>query len=208
MARHNDRVTTAVASERSLREMVRVLAQFEGTRCLWRVPDAGVVFVLIRGLPIAAAMVIALVTVNGRTLQAVESAVIALAFDALAKTARARLPWRAIVANRLWTFEKPNPRTEVHILLRSRDVIAARTALRQPRLNPQPYGLQLGSPPPDAPHLNYRIAVQEPKAWTESSSDQNRVERIAGTLAQSGIEGRVGGIDVLATNRGVRVPAH
>lgn len=184
-----------VVTERSLRDMVPTLLEFDGPKSLWRVPLAAATFLLVRGIPVAAAVVIALVTVSGRVLQPALAAVIALLFDALGKSLRARLPWRSPVANRLWTFEKPNPRTEVQVLVRSSDVDAARTALRRARFNPQIYGLRLGAPPPDAPDLNYKIAVHEPEAWPQSISDEDRTRRIRTVLSRAGICGRAGGID-------------
>jgi hypothetical protein len=59
----------------------------------------------------------------------------------------AAIPWRGVIADRLWTWEKPNPRTEVHVLVASDDVSAARTALRRARFNPQVFGVRLGRRP-------------------------------------------------------------
>ena len=196
-----------VVLERSLRDMVPTLLEFDGPKSLWRVPLAGVNLLLVRGVPVVAAVVVALVTVKGRVLQAAVAAVIALLFDALGKKLRARVPWRAPVANRLWTFEKPNPQTEVHVLVPLIDVARARTVLRRAKFNPQIFGLRLGRPPPDAVDLNYKIAVHEPEAWAQSASDEDRTRRIREVLSVAGIRGRVGGIDTepktTAAKRGV-----
>lgn len=193
--RENGSVVTVVA-EPSLREMAQRVHEFEGVRCLWRVPVALATYALIRGVPIAAAIVVALVAVNGRVLEAALSATIALLFDGLAKTARARLPWRAVVGNRLWSFEKPNPPTEVPVLLASADASSARTALRRARFNPQVHGLHLGTPPSDAPDLDYKIAVHEPAAWSQAVSDNDRTRRIVGVFEGADLRARVGGVDV------------
>jgi len=180
-----------------LRDMVRTLFEFEGARCLWRVLVAAATLLLLRGMPVVAAVVIALVTVNGRVAQAAVSAVIALVFDGLGRRLRARPPWRAALANRLWTYEKPAPATEVQILLRSAEVRTAKTALRRAKFNPQVYGLRLGTPPADAPDLDYKIAVNEPEAWSQSASDEDRTQRIVAVLEAAGIRARASGIDVL-----------
>ena len=88
---------------------------------------------MIRGIPVLAAIVVALVVVGGRVLQAAVSAIIALAFDGLGRRLRARFPWHGMVTNRLSTFEEPNPATEVAVLLESADAEAAQTALRRGR---------------------------------------------------------------------------
>jgi len=175
--------------------MVGALREFEGVRCLWRVPLAWALYTLLRGLPVAAAVVIALVTVSGRVAQAAVSAVIALMFDGFGNRLRARLPWRAPVANRLWTYEKLNPATEVPVLLRSTDVVPAKVVLRREKFNPQVYGLHLTNPPADAPELDHKIAVHEPEAWPQSTSDHDRTRRIAVALEAAGIRARVAGVD-------------
>lgn len=175
--------------------MVRELREFEGNRCLWRVPVAGTILVLIRGLPVAAAAVAALLAINGRVLSATVGAIIALLCEALRRRVEAGLPWRAVVANRLWSYEKPNPVTELEVLVRSNDVLKARRALRRAKFNPQTYGLMLAVPPSDAPDLNHKLRIQEPATWMESRSDDDRVQRIGGVLRRAGIKGRVGGID-------------
>jgi hypothetical protein len=181
---------------RSFRDVVRVLREFEGAPCLWRVPTAGLALLLIRGIPVFAAVVVALIVVGGRVLQALVSAIIALVFDGLGKRLRARFPWHSVVTNRLWIFEQPNPATEVPVLIRSGDVEPAQTALRRAKLNPA-YGRRVSSPPADAPTLDYMIGVHEPSAWLQSASDADRIKRIAAVVREAGISARVGGIEVL-----------
>lgn len=101
----------------------------------------------------------------------------------------------ACAGGRLWTFEKPNPHTEVRVLLRSPDISAACTALRSARLNPGIYGVRLGSPPSDAPDLDYKISVHEPEAWRQSTSDTDRMRRVVEVLRNAGLRARVGAID-------------
>src|SRR5918992_4136176 len=119
--------------------MVRALREFEGNRCLWRVAIAGASLLLIRGLPVAAAAIAALLAINGRVLSATVGAGIALIFEALRRRIEMRLPWRMAVANRLWSFERPNPTTELEVLVRDDDALKARRALRRARFNPQIY---------------------------------------------------------------------
>jgi hypothetical protein len=192
----DETMSAVVVSERSLRDMVRTLRGFEGPRCLWRVPVAFATLLLIRGLPVVAAVLIALTTIHGRIAQAALSAVIVLVFDGLAKKLRSRLPWRAAVAHRLWTFEKPHPATEVPVLVRWGDVRAAQACLRSTQFNPQ-YVVRLGSPPSDAVDLDCKIGVHEPEAWPQSTSDEDRTRRIVAVMQAAGIRARVAGTDVV-----------
>lgn len=188
---------TVTFPERSFWGMFRVLREFEGWRCLWRVPVALSTYVVIRGIPVVAAVVIALVAIRGRVLAAGTGAVIALVFDSLGKTLRDRLPWNAAIANRLRTHEQTNPMTNVAVLLRSTDVTTAYRALRRAQFNPQFLSRHVSTPPPDALDLDYEIRVEEPEAWAQSSSDVDRLQRIAAVLARAGLRARVGGIDAL-----------
>lgn len=187
---------TVIVQERNLGDMVRTLRQFDGWRCLWRVPVAIGTYALIRGLPVLAAIAIAVFVVNGRVAEAAVAAVIALLFDEAGKKLRHHFPWRAAVANRLWIYEKPNPDTEVPVLFRPADVNDARLALRRAKFTPSDYSLSLGIPPDDAPELSCKVIVHEAKRWAQSSSDAHRSERIAQVLERAGIRARVGGIDV------------
>jgi hypothetical protein len=186
---------SAPPPERRMREMVPLLLDFDGRGCLWRVALACGGWVTLRAVPVVTAVILALVTVEGKLLKAVVASLIALVFDAVGRRLESRFPWRAPVANRLWSFERPNPPTEVQILLRAGQVAAARTALRRSKFNPHVYGLRLGTPPQDASDLGYKIGVHEPDAWRRSESDEHRLVRIREVLSRARIRARVGGID-------------
>lgn len=198
-------MSTVVVSTRPLRDSIRTLQEFEGRRCLWRVPVAAMTYLLIRAVPFAAAITVALIAVNARVAAAVFSVAIGLTFDALAKRLRDRLPWRAVIDNRLWSYEKPNVITEVAVLVGTGHAPAARHALRVAKFSPSPYSTNVGTPPEDAPDLTVRLSVQEPEAWPQSSSDKDRVDRIVSALRGGGsIRARVGGVDVFP--EGTRLP--
>ncbi|ADB53597.1 hypothetical protein Cwoe_5189 [Conexibacter woesei DSM 14684] len=107
--------------ERSVRDMAAALCEFEGVKCLWRVVAAFATYALIRVLPVVAAVTVAIVSVNGPVAKASVSAVVALAVDALGKGLRVRFPWKAVLANRLATFEAMNPTTQVPVRVRAAD---------------------------------------------------------------------------------------
>jgi hypothetical protein len=201
-------VPPIVVEEQPFWSMVERLREFEGVRSLWRVPVAGL---LRAGVPLA----LIGVTVLGAFIAgddfnvytAILSAVIVLVGTKwLAPLLARRFPWRGVIADRLWTWEKPNPRTEVHVLVASKDVSAARTALRRARFNPQVFGVRLGAPPENAPDLNFRLGVHEPDAWSQSESDQDRNRRILAALREAGIRAYVGGVQSLPSDPEPRGP--
>jgi hypothetical protein len=149
------------------------------------------------GLPVVAAVVIAVLTIPNRVVSAAASAVIVLVFNALRQRIQARFPWRMVIERRLWTYEKPNPRSEVRVLLRSADIPAICTALRAAKFNPWAYGVKLPAFPGDAPDYDYKIGVHEPEAWMQSSSDSERMDRVVEVLRRAGLRARIGEIGTL-----------
>jgi hypothetical protein len=177
--------------------MVRNLYEYEGLLCLWRLPAAGLTFLMVGGLPVVAAVVIAVLTIPSRVVSAAVSAVIVLAFNTLRQRIQIRCPWRLGIERRLWTYEKPNPRSEVRVLLRSTDIPAVCTALRAAKFNPWAYGVKLPASPEDAPDYDYKIGVHEPEAWMQSSSDVERMDRIVEVLRRAGLRTRIGEVDTM-----------
>jgi hypothetical protein len=108
---------------------------------------------------------------------------------------RRRRDWRALVENRLWTFEKPNPATSVSVQLRESDCAAAQAALRSDRLHPAGV-LLTGSPPAYAVDLTTQLRVEEPEAWRMSVTDEHRITRIFEVLHAAGVHARVAGRDI------------
>ncbi len=160
--------------------MVARFRQFEGWRCLWRLPVAALAYAIVPLTFIGATVLAAYIAGDN--------------FGLATRLARWQLH-RKIIANRFWTFEKPNPATEVPTLLRSPDVVAARAALCRARFNPLVCSVSVGSPPSDAPDLDVKVAVHEPQAWTQSASDDDRTRRMVGVLERAGIRAHVGGVD-------------
>ena len=178
--------------------MVARLREYEGRRCLWRLPVAGVLYAAVSLILVGVTVAGAAIAGSDFTLRtAVVSAVVVLVGTGLVapRIARRRLH-RKIIADRLWSWEKPNPATEVQVLMRRGDDEVARTALRRAGFNPGAYGLGLGSPPSDAADLDHKLAVHEPKAWPQSASDEDRTQRVVAVIKNAGLAARVGGIDV------------
>lgn len=179
---------------RTFREMVRVLRAFEGRRCTWRISAAAVIYGAIHLLPVIGAVAGIYVGAPHIFPRIVLGVVVSLGFGAVAARISRRTPWRALLENRLRTYEEPNPLGFVELLVQDHDVTDADRALRRARFTPL-YGARVPTPPPDAPELTARIGVQESTAWMRSTSDHDRLQRIATILAAAGIRARVGGVD-------------
>jgi hypothetical protein len=192
-------VAAIVVEEQPFWSMVEKLRDFEGARSLWRVPVAGLLRAAVPLSLVGATVLGAFIAGNDfNVYTAILSAVVILAGTKwLAPLLARRLPWRAVIADRLWTWEKPNPGSEVHVLVASKDTSAARTALRRARFNPQVFGVRVAMPPERAPDLHYRLGVHEPEAWSQSESDQDRNRRVLAVLHEAGIRGCVGGVQSL-----------
>lgn len=185
-----------VLPKASFWSLVALLRQFEGWRCLWRLPIAALVYAIVPLTFVGATVLAADVAGDDFDLaKAIISAIVVVGATAfLAPRLARRELHRKIITQRLWTFRKPNPATEVHVLLRSPDAETARTALRRAKFNPY-VDLSLDTPPDDAPDLDLKIAVHEPEAWPQSASDDDRTRRIVATLERAGVRARVGGLD-------------
>jgi hypothetical protein len=186
--------------QRTLREMVWLLREFEGWRCLWRVPAAAAAFAAPGLLALGGAVAAIYIGSDLKLYRVVLGAIVSLAGTAAAGLIARRKPWRAIFARRLWTYEDPSPRTRLEVLVRNEDAARAWHVLRRNRFVPL-YGAVLVVPPPDALDLNNRIGVQEPSAWLRSMSDEDRIRRIAAVFAAAGMRARVSGRDVFPGGR-------
>lgn len=163
-----------VMSPQPFRRMARVLHQFEGWRCFWRFPIAG----LLRVLP----WVIALGGAVGGIYMGAD-----LKFPLVVVG--------AIIARRLWEYERPDPERATNVLVLPSYLERAEQVLRRNKLSPSG-AHTVGTPPPDAPMLTTQITVTEPRAWARSHSNAGRVERIASVLDRADIRARVAGRDV------------
>lgn len=181
---------------RSLQEMVWLLRQFEGRRCLWRAPVAIAAYGAIWLLPLVGAVAGIYVGSDLRLSHVVLGTIVSLGLAELARRLDRKKPWRAVFARRLWTYEAPSPRTTLEVLVRDEDFIQAHRVLRRNKFVPI-YGAQVGVPPSDATDLTVRLGVQEPVAWMRSASDEDRIGRIAAVFEAARVRARVAGRDVI-----------
>ncbi len=180
---------------RSFREMVRVLRQFEGWWCVPRVLAAALAYGGIQLLRVAGAVAGIYVGADLKLSHVVLGVGVSLGSVSLATWISRRSPWRTVLANRLWTYERPNPLGSVELLVRDGDdAMRAYRALRRARFTPL-YAASVGTPPDDAADLGARIGVQESEAWMRSVCDDDRLWRIAAILAAAGIRARVSSLD-------------
>lgn len=191
-------MNSIVVTRKPYWEMVRVLYQFEGTRCLWRVPVSGVLFAAAPLLLVVVAVAAAAIAGDDfALLPGVVAAIVGVVGTSYVHPRMARREFhRKIVADRLWTWEKPNPATHLEILVRDGDVGEVQRVLRRAGFNPGAFVAPLGSPPADAPDVSVRVGVEEPQAHIQSASDTVRKDRIASTLDAVGLRARVAGLDV------------
>jgi hypothetical protein len=185
------------------RRMVRTLREFEGWRCLWRVPISAALFIAVPLSLIAATVGAAAVAGDDFYLHTgIVAAIISVIGSAyLHPRLMRRQLHRKVIANRLWTWEQPNPDTHVRILVRDPDVDRAKRALRQAGFNPGPFMTRLGTTPADAPELNVQVGVEEPATHAQSSSDEDRIQRMANALDAARIRARIAGIDLPRRSR-------
>jgi hypothetical protein len=180
--------------------MVRLLRGFEGQASYPRIMAAGVAYVLIRVLPLVGAVGGIYVGSDLKLANVVLGACLSLGLASLSTFFSRSAPWRTIIANRVFTYEEPNPRTMVEFLIHDADFSVAYRALRRAHFIPL-YGASVGRPPEDATDLTARIGVQEPEAYLQSTSDDDRIMRIATVLGGVGIRARVASIDAFPDGR-------
>ncbi|MEX2413029.1 MAG: hypothetical protein WD399_05185 [Thermoleophilaceae bacterium] len=178
--------------------MVRTLYEFEGWRCLWRIPASALLFVTVPLFLVGVMVAATTIDGDGSNFQrGIIAAVVAVGGGTyLYPRLNGRQLHRKVIADRLWTWEAPNPPTHIQIALRDIGVDRARHVLRRAGFNPGAFRTPLSAPPDDAPDLNVRVGVEEPAAHPQSSSDRDRAERMADALDAAGIRARIAGIDV------------
>jgi hypothetical protein len=181
--------------QRRFRGMVWLLREFEGHRCLWRIPTAAITYATPAILTLVGAVAAIYIGSDLKLYRVVLGAAVSLGLTALAGLVARRRLWWSILAARLWSYEAPNPRATHEALIRDEDVTRAYHVLRRSKFVPM-YGARVGMPPPDATDLTTRIGVQEPAAWARSTSDEDRIRRIAAVFEATGMRARVAGRDV------------
>lgn len=186
---------TIVVAQQPFWRMVRVLRDFEGWRCLWRVPIAGLLRVLPWVVGLAGGVGAIYIAANLEFVHVVVG-VLAGAVSTTAATWLARRePWRSIIAGRLWTYERPEAVPETSVLVQPASLDRSVRALRRDKLNTA-RARAISAPPPNAPTLTTEIVVVEPSAWARSGSDADRIVRIAEILKGANVRARVAGRDV------------
>ena len=180
------------------RRMIRTLREFEGWRCLWRVPASAALFAAVPLFLIGVS--VGAMAIAGDDFD-LDTGVVAAVVSVVGSTflypqlVRGQLH-RRLIATRLATWESPNPATSVPLLIREPHIQAATHVLRRAGFNPGVTMLRLTATPTDARDLDVQLRVEEPAAHPQSSSDEDRVQRVAHALDVAGIRARVAGVDV------------
>lgn len=186
-----------IVEERSFWSMVQRLWEFEGWRCLWRLPVATLAYAL-PGLVFVGVTVLARYMAGDDfdAATALLSATVGATATALVapRLARQRLH-RRVIGNRLATFEQPNPAASVNILIRDEDLGKVECALRRARLNPARHA-RVAGPPESAPELTTQVWIEEPEKWATAKDDADRIRRVTEIMHAGGFRARVGGAEV------------
>ena len=141
---------------RSYRDMLGLLRQFEGWRCLWRVAVGGLLITLVPVLAIGGFVAGAYLANDLHDpLRVAFGAIVALGPGQLAAAyIWCRDPWDALIANRLWSYERRDPPGDLNAMIRRAGFGLAARALRRAKLNP--WG---GTHVPSAVSGVYRISI-------------------------------------------------
>jgi hypothetical protein len=183
-------------------DLLWVLRQYEGWRCLWRAAFGVCLRVLTVLVPVVAAIASAYIVpgLHWPFSAALPAAVGLVGADLVRRMSRRRL-WRVPLAGRLRSFLEPAPGdVGTVVLVRKDDFPSACLALRRAKLTPA-RSLLVGVAPDDAPDLDTQIWVVRPPRW--HASERRAVdEHVRHVLGARGIRGRSGGRDVRAQAHG------
>jgi hypothetical protein len=158
---------------RGYRDMLYVLWQFEGWRCLWRVSVGALLIALVPALAIGGFVAGAYLARDlHELLQVVIGAVVALGPGQwLSRYLWRRAPWRTLVEDRLWSYERPDPPGDLNAMIRRADFIAAARALRRAKLNPVG-GTQIPAAASGVPDLDLKLIVHRSTRWHPPDSPE------------------------------------
>lgn len=170
--------------------MVKMVLQYDGGRALWRVVAGGAILTLIPVLALAGVVAGIFIAGDLSSLGCVVlGALVGVVSPVVAERLWRREWWRSLVAQRLWSFERPFAgQLDVAFAVRERDGERALKALRRAHLYPdQPRSLPALRP--EAPDLTQELRVARPEAHTPPDEDGLAFRaRASAVLDEAGIE--------------------
>jgi hypothetical protein len=180
----------------SYREALGRLREFEGRRCLWRVVAGGALLALVPVLAIGGFVAGVYVAGDLHSLgRVVLGAIIALGpGQLLSLWIWQRRPWDKLVAERLWTYEKPSGPADLNAIIQPADFRPASRALRRAKLCPCG-GTHMPTSPPGAEGLTLKLIVGRPACWHPPDAPELHVQ-IGDCLRAAHIRARVGREDI------------
>jgi hypothetical protein len=186
----------AAARPYSYREALGRLREFEGWRCLWRVVAGGALLALVPLLAIGGFVAGVYVAGDLHSLgRVVLGAIIALGpGQLLSLWIWQRRPWDRLVAERLWTYEKPDGPGDLNANIQPEDFLPASRALRRAKLCPCG-GTHIPTSPPGAEGLTLKLIVGRPARWHPPDAPELHVQ-IRDCLRAAHIRARVGMEDI------------
>jgi hypothetical protein len=186
----------AAAALYSYRAALGRLREFEGWRCLWRVAAGGALLASVPLLAIGGFVAGVYVAGDLHSLgRVVLGAVIALGpGQLLSLYVWQRRPWDKLVAERLWTYEKPDGPGDLNAIIKPDDFLPAAKALRRAKLCPRG-GTHMPTSPPGAEGLTLKLIVGRPVRWHPADAPELHVQ-IRDCLRAAQIRARVGREDI------------
>ncbi|MGO9321729.1 MAG: hypothetical protein ACLQBY_13135 [Solirubrobacteraceae bacterium] len=189
--------TLAAERPRTYREMLTILRQYEGSRCLWRVAAGAVLIALVPILAIGGFVAGAYLADDlGDPVRVAVGAVVALGAGQLAAACIwRRRPWHNLIAGRLASYERLDPPGDLNAMIRRADFPLAARALRRARLNP--WGAtQVPAAVSGVPDLDLKLIVYRSALWHPAGTPELHVQ-IRDCLRAAGITANVAGEDLL-----------
>jgi hypothetical protein len=176
--------------------MLNVLRQYEGWLCLWRVAAGGVLISSVPLLAIGGCIAGAYLARDlADPLRVGAGAVIAVgAGQLLSVYLWRRRPWDALIAKRLWSYERPDPPGDRNALIRTTDFSTATRVLRRAKLNPIG-GTHVSAAVSRVPDLDLNLIVHRSARWHPPGSPELHIQ-IRECLRASKIRANVAGEDL------------
>ena len=172
------------------------LRDYEGWRCLWRVAAGGALLALVPLLAIGGFVAGVYIAGDLHSLgRVVLGALVALGpGQLLSLRVWQQRPWDKFIADRLWTYEKPDGPGDLNAIIRPEDFLPATHALRRAKLCPCG-GTRMPIAPPGAEGLTLKLFVGRPARWHAPDAPELHVQ-IRDCLRAAHIRARVAGEDV------------
>ncbi len=157
---------------RTYRDTLHVLQQYEGRRCLWRVAVGAILIALVPVLAIGGLVACSYMAGDLHDpLRVAGGAVVALGAGRFSALLWRRRPWRTLIEDHLWSYERPDPPGDLNAMIRRADFIPATNVLRRAKLNPLG-GTHVPAAVPGVDDLDLKLIVHRSTRWHPPDSPE------------------------------------